>query len=80
MAKEVVWTKRAYNKFDRIEMGKIASIVGRNRNRYINVAIDFYNRLHKGRLLSKQLNKESKLVSNDSMNVLAEFEKLNDGK
>jgi len=40
--------------------------------------VGFYNRLHKRRLLAKQLSKESKLVAMDSLKVLAEFEKLND--
>ncbi|HMI65756.1 MAG TPA: hypothetical protein VK517_06970 [Cyclobacteriaceae bacterium] len=61
------------------ETEKIVSKVKKNRNRYINEAIEFYNRLYKRRLLSRQLSKESKLVSGDSMKVLAEFEKLNDG-
>ena len=61
-----------------LETEKIVTKVKKNRNRYINEAIDFYNRLHKRRLLSKQLTKESKLVSEDSLKVLAEFEKLND--
>ncbi len=60
------------------ETEKIITKVKKNRNRYINEAIEFYNRLHKRRLLSKQLIKESKLVSEDSLKVLAEFEKLND--
>jgi len=61
-----------------LETEKIVARVKKNRNRYINEAIEFYNRLHKRRLLSKQLTKESKLVSEDSLKVLAEFEKLND--
>lgn len=52
--------------------------VKRNRNRYINEAIEFYNRFHRRRLLSRQLSKESKIVARDSLAVLAEFEKLND--
>ena len=60
------------------ETEKIVSRVKGNRNRYINEAIEFYNRLHKRRLLSKQLTKESKLVARDSMEILAEFEKLHD--
>lgn len=60
------------------ETERIVSKVNKNRNRYINEAIEFYNRLHKRRLLSKQLSKESKIVSRDSMEILAEFEKLND--
>jgi hypothetical protein len=60
------------------ETEKIVTKVKKNRNRYINEAIEFYNRLHRRRLLSKQLRKESKIVSKDSLEVLAEFEKLID--
>ena len=56
----------------------IISKGNKNRNRYINDAIEFYNRLHKRRLFSEQLSKESKIVAQDSMEVLAEFEKLFD--
>lgn len=59
------------------ETEKIITKVKKNRNRYINEAIEFYNRLHRRRLLSKQLSKESKIVAKDSLEVLAEFEKLN---
>ncbi|MBX2914784.1 MAG: hypothetical protein KF856_05865 [Cyclobacteriaceae bacterium] len=58
------------------ETEKIVLKVNTNRNRYINEAIEFYNRLHKRRLLSKQLSKESKMVASDSLEILAEFEKL----
>lgn len=61
-----------------LETEKIVTKVKKNRNRYINEAIELYNRLHKRNLLSKQLSRESKLVSADSLKVLAEFEKLND--
>ena len=60
------------------ETEKIVAKVKKNRNRYINDAIEFYNRLHKRRLLSTQLSKESKLVSKDSLSILAEFERLHD--
>ena len=60
------------------ETEKIVIKVKKSRNRYINEAIQFYNRLHKRKLLSKQLSKESKVVSKDSLKILAEFEKLND--
>lgn len=59
------------------ETEKIVTKVKKSRNRYINEAIQFYNRLHKRKLLSKQLSKESKIVSKDSLEILAEFEKLN---
>ena len=61
-----------------LETEKIVTKVKKNRNRYINEAIDFYNRLHRRRLLSKQLSKESKLVGEDSLKMLADFEKFND--
>lgn len=61
------------------ETEKIVNKVNKNRNRYINEAIALYNRLHRRRLLSQQLSKESKLVSGDSLAVLEEFEKLNHG-
>ncbi|MDQ3108965.1 MAG: hypothetical protein M3R17_03630 [Bacteroidota bacterium] len=48
------------------------------RNRYINEALNIYNMVNKRRLLKKQLLKESKLVRKDSMEILAEFEKLMD--
>lgn len=50
--------------------------VRKNRNRYINEAVEFYNLLQKRGILSRQLSKESKLVRNESMKVLAEFENL----
>ncbi len=46
------------------------------RNRYINEALALYNKFHKRRFLKTQLSKESKLVTNSSQEVLAEFEKL----
>ena len=60
------------------ETEKIVMKVKKNRNRYINEAIEFYNKLHRRKLLSTQLSKESKLVSHESMKVLAEFEQLID--
>lgn len=48
------------------------------RNKYINEAIDFYNKIQKQKLLEKQIEMESKLVQEDSMLVLAEFEALED--
>jgi len=46
------------------------------RNRYINEAVNIYNQFNKRKLLKSQLIKESKLTSNDSMDVLHEFEQL----
>jgi hypothetical protein len=49
------------------------------RNRYINEAVNIYNVFNKRRLLKAQLKKDSKLTSQDAMEVLREFEKLVDG-
>jgi len=58
---------------------KIISKIKKNRNRYINEAVEFYNMLHKRKILSKQLEKESLLVRDESMKILKEFEELSDG-
>lgn len=52
--------------------------VKKSRNRYINEAVAFYNRVNKRNLISKKLTKESRLVKSESMAVLAEFESLQD--
>jgi len=46
------------------------------RNRYINDALKIYNKYNEKKMLKKQLQKESKIVSRNSMGVLAEFEKI----
>lgn len=61
-----------------LETEKVVAKVNINRNRYINEAIEFYNKLQNRRLIANQLARESKLVANDSLSVLAEFENLND--
>jgi hypothetical protein len=48
------------------------------RNRYINEAVNIYNRVNKRRLLKNQLIKESAMTSKESMEILHEFEKLLD--
>ncbi len=60
------------------EAEKITKKLKLARNRYINEAVSIYNQVNKRRVLKKQLLKESKLTREDSMNVLAEFEKLMD--
>jgi hypothetical protein len=52
--------------------------VKKSRNRYINEAVDYYNRINKRTLISRKLIKESKLVRKESLTVLSEFENLND--
>ena len=60
------------------ETEKIITRIRKNRNRYINEAVEFYNLLQKRRIISSQLQKESKIVRDESMKVLEEFEKLQD--
>ncbi len=60
------------------ETEKILVKVRKNRNRYINDAVDFYNSLQKRRILSNQLKKESKLVRDESIKILEEFESFPD--
>jgi hypothetical protein len=54
----------------------VISKVKKNRNRYINEAVDYYNRFNKRKIIAKKLAKESKLVEIDSMSILAEFERI----
>ena len=57
------------------ETEKILTRIRIPRNRYINDAIDYYNRHQKRQILEKKLKAESELVKKDSMNVLNDFEK-----
>ena len=58
------------------ETETITARISKNRNRYINEAVQFYNLLQRRKLLSHQLEKESRIVREESMKVLAQFEKL----
>ena len=48
------------------------------RNTYINRALDFYNTYNRRKLLRNQLTTESRLVRDESRQVLLEFETLED--
>jgi len=58
--------------FDETE--KILARIKKPRNRYINEALEFYNKYQRKQILEKKLQKESKLVKGDSMSVLNDFE------
>jgi hypothetical protein len=58
------------------ETEKILSKINIPRNRYINEAIEYYNKVQKRQILEKRLKIESELVKKDSLNVLNDFEKL----
>lgn len=62
------------------ETEKILSRVKKPRNRYINEALDYYNKLQRRLILEKKLKKESELVKSDSMAVLREFEAIDYGE
>jgi len=59
-----------------IETEKILALMKKPRNRYINEAIEYYNKVQKRMILEKKLRKESELVKSDSIEVLKEFEEL----
>ena len=59
-----------------VETEKILSRMKKPRNRYINEAIDYYNKLQRRLIIEKRLKKESDLVKSDSMFVLKEFEEV----
>ena len=54
------------------------SRLGVSRNRYINDAVAAYNKAQKRAALDEQVRKEIKLIQESSMEVLAEFEALDD--
>ncbi len=62
--------------FDETE--EISSTLQLARNRYINEAVNIYNLYNKRRILKKQLSKESKITSKDSLEILHEFESIID--
>jgi len=56
------------------ETEKILSRIKMPRNRYINEAIDYYNRIKKRQIIEQKLKKESELVKKESLSVLRDFE------
>ncbi|MBI4669543.1 MAG: hypothetical protein HY747_10250 [Elusimicrobia bacterium] len=57
---------------------RIAHYLKLPRNAYINKAVGFFKRVHQRRLLKKKLQKESRLVAQESGSVLKEFEQFED--
>ncbi len=58
------------------ETEKILSRIKKPRNRYINEAIEYYNKFQKRLILEKRLKMESELVKKDSISVLKDFEEI----
>lgn len=61
-----------------METEEILKEKGIPRNRYINEALDFYNRYHKRKKIAKAFAKASELVRESSMEINAEFDQLID--
>lgn len=57
------------------ETEKMLARIKKPRNRYINEAIEYYNKLQRKQYLEKKPQIESVLVQEDSMSLLREFEK-----
>jgi len=64
------------NIFDETE--DLLAKVKKSRNRYINEAVDYYNRINRRNLIARKLSRESRLVKKESLAVLSEFESLQD--
>jgi len=60
--------------FDETE--NILSRIKIPRNRYINEALEYYNKLQRRQILEKRLRSDSDLVKNDSIKILKDFEKI----
>ena len=60
------------------EVEDIIHKIKKSRNAYINEALALYNQENRKKLLRKTLELESRLVRKNSLEVLEEFEKLED--
>jgi hypothetical protein len=58
------------------ETEKIRTRIKISRNRYINEALDHYNRVQHRQILEQKLTLESKLVKAESLNTLNDFEDI----
>ena len=58
------------------ETEQILSKIKKTRNRYINEAVDYYNKHQRRLTLEKRLKLESSLVKEESMLILNEFEEV----
>jgi len=59
-----------------VEVENIVHNIKKPRNRYINEAIDHYNKMYKRKLIEEKLKFESSIVKENSMSVLKEFEDI----
>jgi hypothetical protein len=54
----------------------ILSKLKKPRNRYINEALGYYNKIQRRKILENKLKKESALVKDESLSVLNDFEEV----
>ena len=59
-----------------VETEKLLSRINKSRNRYINEALEYYNRFQRRIILETRLKSESALVKKDSLTVLKDFERI----
>jgi hypothetical protein len=59
-----------------VETENILSRIKIPRNRYINEALEYYNKLQRRQILEKRLKSDSDLVKNESIKILKDFERI----
>ena len=60
------------------ETEKVVEKLGTTRNRYINEALEIYNKYYNRKMLRDQLVKESRAAYGSSRDILDEYERLID--
>ena len=60
------------------EVEKVVKKIHISRNAYINQALSYYNAVNRRKLLKNQLGRESSLVRASSLEILREFERMED--
>ncbi len=60
------------------ETEQMTGYLKKSRNRYINDALDHYNKMQRKRMLARQIEAESRLVAQESLEVLSEFDETED--
>jgi predicted transcriptional regulator len=60
------------------ETEQVTGYLKKSRNRYINDALDHYNKIQRRKMLETKLASESGLVIDESMRVLNEFDQIDD--
>ena len=58
------------------ETEKILARIKKPRNRYINEALEHYNKIQRKKILEEKLKKESEMVKEESVSVLKDFEEI----